>query len=125
MAKETKQQRLEREQQEREEKQAATVAEYPKRLMAALERVNQNYTLALKVVGSFFVVWHTTGTNKQYELEYDFDPHSDEELYDLELELDSLDTIREEARRRQEVLENAQRKAREYFNSEERELLGL
>jgi hypothetical protein len=129
VARETKAERLAREQVEREARLAAEVAEYPARLMAALERVNNQYQMTLKVENSKFVVMlnerrHDFSDN-EYVMAYSYDVESQDVLDQLYWRLEALEEAQAEAKRRDEVRREALRKVNELLSKEERELLGM
>lgn len=126
MARETKAERLAREETQRQLRLAETVAAYPSRLMALFERLNNQYHLVLKVQNGFFVVSDTNDRYRnEYELSYSWSANAQEVLEELEWKLTQLEEEQAEARRRSEVKKEAERKVRELLSDEERELLGL
>lgn len=126
MARETKAERLARMAQELEAQREAERQAYPARLMKTLERLNNQYNMNLKVVEGFFVVecMNSRYTN-DYTLSYSYTHDSQAVLEELEWALDALEEAQAEARRRDEVKREAERKVREMLSDEERELLGL
>ena len=126
MARETVAQRNARLAAEREARLAAEVAEYPARLMAVLERVNNQYNLTLTVQdGMFLVSDNNPRYNNETRLSYSWDAESQDALQNLEWSLTNLEEAQAEEKRRNEVRREAKRKAQEMFTAEERELLGL
>ena len=101
--------------------------EYPARLMAVLERLNNQYDLDLKVKNGFFLVTNSRlpRDEHEYEFAYSYDKTSQESLENLDWFLTQLEEAQAEERRRMEVRQEAKRKAQELFTAEERELLGL
>jgi hypothetical protein len=127
MARETKAQRLERMEAELKVAREAERVAYPVRLMAVLERLNNQYNTELKVMEGLFVV-KTNATARfanEYSLSYSYNEDTQSVLQELEWELDALEEAQAEERRKREVRENAKRKAQELFTPEEREALGL
>lgn len=126
MARETKAQRMARFTQELEARRTAEVQAYPARLMAVFERVNNQYDFDLKVKEGLFVVERlNTRYDSDYTLSYSYSQDSQAVMEELEWALDAVEEAQAEARRRDEVRREAQRKAEELFTKEERELLGL
>lgn len=129
MARETKAERLVREQAEREARLETERQEYPARLMVALERVSNESSLEFSVKDGLFNVLDRDASeysyNREFDLSYSWNPSTQEALLELEYKLDDLDRERAEARRRVEVKKEAERKVRELLSDEERELLGL
>ena len=125
MARETVAQRNARLTQEREEKLAREVAEYPARLMAALTRATNAY-FELSVNDNKFLVRDRNKYEPQvHTLVYAHSPDSQFQLEELEFVLDQHEHELAEAKRVREVKENALRKVNEFLTDEERELLGL
>ena len=127
MARETKEQRLARMAQELEARKEAERQAYPARLMAALERLNNQYDMNLKVSDGMFVVTNSRETRytTEYVLSYSYTEDAQDSLQELEWSLDAMEEAQAEARRRTEVKREAERKVREMLSDEERELLGL
>jgi hypothetical protein len=127
MARETKAQRLERMEAELKAAREAERVAYPVRLMAVLERLNNQYNAELKVVEGLFVVKAnaTARFANEYTLSYSYNESTQSALQELEWELDAVEEAQAEERRKREVRENAKRKAQELFTPEEREALGL
>jgi hypothetical protein len=124
MAKETKAQRLVREALEQEAAQAIERAEYPARLMKALNRATVRFAYNLLVVDNFFLV-KTESFNDPYKMSLEWSVSSQLELEDLEDRMDQADALRAEQARRNQVRDNALKKVQELFTAEERELLDL
>ncbi len=125
MARETVAQRNARYAQEREAYLAKQVAEYPTRLMVALTRATNAY-FELSVNDNKFLVRDRNKYEPQvHTLAYAHSPNSQEQLEELEWALDRHEAELAEQRRVAEVRKEAERKARELFTDEERELLGL
>ena len=127
MARETKAQRLERMEAEMKAAREAERQAYPARLMAVLERLNNQYNTELKVVEGLFVV-KTNATARfanEYSLSYSYNESTQSALQELEWELDALEEAQAEERRKREVRETAKRKLQEALTAEERESLGL
>jgi len=125
MARETVAQRNARYAQEREAYLAKQVAEYPTRLMVALTRATDAY-FELSVNDNKFLVRDRNKYEPQvHTLAYAHSPNSQEQLEELEWALDRHEAELAEQRRLAEVRKEAERKARELFTDEERELLGL
>ena len=125
MARETVAQRNARYAQEREAYLANQVAEYPTRLMVALTRATNAY-FELSVNDNKFLVRDRNKYEPQvHTLAYAHSPNSQEQLEELEWALDRHEAELAEQRRLAEVRKEAERKARELFTDEERELLGL
>lgn len=125
MARETKAQRDARYAQERETYLANQVAEYPTRLMNVLTRATNAY-FDLSVNDNKFLVRDRNKYEPQvHTLAYAHSPNSQEQLEELEWALDRHEAELAEQRRLAEVRKEAERKARELFTDEERELLGL
>jgi hypothetical protein len=127
MARETKAQRLERMAAELEAQREAERQAYPFRLMSVLERLNKQYNSELKVIGGVFVVKPkaTARFANEYSLTYSYSESAQCELQELEWELDALEEVQAEERRKMEVRETAKRKLQEALTAEERESLGL
>lgn len=127
MARETKAQRLVREQAEREARLEAERQAYPVRLMKTFERLNNQHNTELKVSEGFFVATLNSFSRSatEYTLSYSYTEDAQSVLQDLEWDLDELEQAQAEEKRRSEVRREAQRKAEELFTKEERELLGL
>ncbi len=125
MARETVAQRNARYAQEREAYLAKQVTEYPTRLMVALTRATNAY-FELSVNDNKFLVRDRNKYEPQvHTLAYAHSPNSQEQLEELEWALDRHEAELAEQRRVAEVRKEAERKARELFTDEERELLGL
>lgn len=124
MARETVAQRNARYAQEREVYLANQVAEYPTRLMAVLTRATNAY-FELTVRDNKFQVQPRDSYNRTVTLAYAHSPNSQAQLESLESELDHYEEELAERKRLAEVKKEAERKARELFTDEERELLGL
>jgi hypothetical protein len=126
MARETKAERQERERQAEVNRLAEQALVYPARLMAVLERLNNQYTFDLKVKNGLFVVNDSRERyDSEYELSYSWNVDTQLTLENLEWKLDQLEEEQREAQRRLEVKREAQRKVNELLSDEERELLGL
>jgi hypothetical protein len=127
MPRETKAQRLERMAAELAAAREAERQAYPARLMAVLERLNNQYNTELKVVGGLFVVKvnATARFGNEYSLSYSYNESTQSALQELEWELDAVEEAQAEERRKREVRETAKRKLQEALTAEERESLGL
>lgn len=126
MARETKAERLVREQAEREEREEAERSAYPLRLMNLLERVTAEPTLTLTVKDGFFNVEDRNDRYRSdYFLTYSWSEGAQVALEDLTYKVDNLEEERREEQRRYEVKREALRKVNEMLSDEERELLGL
>jgi hypothetical protein len=126
MARETVAQRNARLEAERQERQEAERSAYPNRLMNLLERVSNEYQFELSVKNGFFNVQNRNDRyNSEYELSYSWSEHAQETLENLLWKVEEAERERAEAQRRVAVKKEAERKARELFTDEERELLGL
>ena len=126
MARETAQQRKARYEAEVAARVEAERVAYPARLMAVLERLNNQYDLDLKVKNGFFLVTNSGKPyDEEYEFAYSYDKVSQASLENLDSFLTQLEEAQAEAKRRDEVRREAKRKAQELFTDEERELLGL
>ena len=128
MARETVAQRNARFELEREQERQRQLAAYPSLLMSVLERVNNQYDWKLTVVEELFLVsnpYSSSYNQKEFRMTYAFNPVSQENLEDLASMLYDLEEAQREAKRRDEVKREAQRKVRELLNDEERELLGM
>ena len=126
MARETKAEREARLAAEREARLVEERNGYPARLMAVLERVNNQWDMELFVRDNLFVV-RSRNDNYGNEclLSYNWNPTTQETIQELEWKLNSLEEAQAEAKRRSEVKREAQRKVQEILSDEERELLGL
>jgi hypothetical protein len=127
MPRETKAQRLERMAAELAAAREAERQAYPARLMAVLERLNNQYNTELKVVEGLFVVKPnaTARFANEYNLSYSYNENTQSVLQELEWELDAIEEAQAEERRKREVRETAKRKLQEALTAEERESLGL
>ena len=129
MARENKAQREARLAAERAAEMAQNRADYPARLMEALERVSKQYPLELSVREGLFVVSDRQlegyRVRPDYELPYFWDTSAQTVLENLEWALANLEEEQAEERRREEVRVAAQKKVQELFSEEERELLEL
>ncbi len=128
MARETVAQRNARMAAEKEARQAQERAEYPTRLMLALDRATNSFNYELRVSDGQFVVQDRDAEydwGRERELSYAWDVDSMEALWNLERDLDDKAAERAERERRVAVKKEAERKVRELLSDEERELLGL
>lgn len=125
MARETKVEREARMAAEREARLVEERNEYPARLMAVLERVNNQWEMELFVRDKLFVVRDRNDWNNEFLVSYNWNPTSQEFLQELEWKLNQLEEAQAEEKRRSEVRREAERKVREMLSEEERELLGL
>lgn len=128
MARETVAQRNARMAAEREARQAQERAEYPARLMLALDRATNSFNYELRVSDGQFVVQDRDAEydwERERELSYAWDVDSMEALWDLERDLEEKAAEKRERERRVAVKKEAERKVRELLSEEERELLGL
>lgn len=126
MARETVAQRNARLEAERLERMLKEQEAYPARLMAVLERVSNEPRFELTVKNGFFTVEDRDARyDSEYELSYSWSKHAQETLDSLTWKLEEVEAERAEAQRRVAVKKEAERKARELFTDEERELLGL
>lgn len=126
MARETKAQREERLNNEREARQNAERSMYPANLMNLLERVSTEPTLTLTVANGLFNVNDRNDRYRNdYVLSYSWSTDAQAVLDDLTYKVDSLEQERAEENRRYAVRKEAERKVRELLSEEERELLGL
>ena len=123
MTRETKAQRLEREQAKRAAYEAEMAATYPQRLMAMLERATaENYELEVRN-GKFQLVDRDDRDNN-FELALnvgEFDDRSENELGLLEWVVEFKESERREADRKYMLKQRALGK----LSKEEREVLGL
>lgn len=128
MARETVAQRNARMAAEREARQAQERAEYPARLMLALDRATNSFNYELRVSDGQFVVQDRDAEYdwaRERELSYAWDADSMEALWNLERDLEEKAEAKAERERRVAVKKEAERKVREMLSEEERELLGL
>lgn len=119
MARETMAQRNARVEAERIAREAKEQAEYPKRMMIALERATQNFNFELTVTEQQFVLYQRDSTNS-----FTINPIWNREvweLYELEDEMEKMDQQRREEQRR-EIMRAA---ALNKLTAEEKKLLNL
>ena len=121
MAKETKAQRLEREEAERMARVEVAKATYTERLMVLLERATEE-NFELEVKNAQFAV---TDRNDRYRQAYNLPPTwtetSDMDLFALEVSVELKEAERAEAERKANLRTTALTK----LTAEEREALGL
>jgi hypothetical protein len=121
MARETKEQRLEREAAEQAAYEAEQSQTYPARLMAMLERaVNVNFELTVKDA-NFLLVDQDDRRDCTVVLTLTYDRINQEALQELDWRVD----MKEEAAREAERKANLRATALNKLSTEEREALGL
>jgi hypothetical protein len=121
MARETKAERLVREELERAAYEAEMAATYPQRLMAMLERATkQNFELEVRE-GKFVLTDRDDHFDRVVELTLTYSTENQEGLHELDWRVDMKEEAEREAARKAAVKQAALAK----LSKEERELLGL
>jgi len=125
MARETKAERLAREDFERQERLQAAKDTYAMRMMSVLRRATkQNFDLTVSLADSFLVSDRDDNSTYFY-VSPTWSEQADMNLNELEWSVESKEEAAAESQRRYNLKAEAQRKVREFLSDEERQLLNL
>ena len=119
MARETKSQRLARQEAEEASSQAKMIEEYPEQLMVILERASFFYEISVKE--GAFQLRNSEDSSDRFTFNVRYDTASQRNLEEIKWTLDMLEAEVRERERRAQIKQQALQK----LSKEEREILGI